>query len=78
MKTLKASEFKTHCLAVLDEVARTGERVTVVKRGRPVAQIVPPVMHDERFAQQRLIGTVQVIGDIVEPATNFEDWEALR
>ena len=78
MRTLGASEFKAHCLAVLDEVARTGEGVTVLKRGRPVAQIVPPVARDGQFPQHNLVGTVQVLGDIVSPVTNPNDWEALK
>ena len=41
MKIMKASECKAKLLAVLDEVAATGEPVTVTKHGKPVAQIVP-------------------------------------
>ena len=78
MKTMKASEFKAHCLAVLEEVARTGERVTVVKRGRPVAQIVPSVPGDARFPQQRLIGSVEILGDVLSPVLEPDAWEATR
>ena len=41
MPTLSASEFKARCLAVLAEVAQTGETVTILKRGRPLARIAP-------------------------------------
>jgi prevent-host-death family protein len=78
MKTLTASDFKAHCLAVLDEVARTGERVTVLKRGRPMAQIVPSVPGDARFPQQRLIGSVEILGDVVSPVLEADAWEATR
>jgi prevent-host-death family protein len=78
MKTLKASEFKARCLAILNEVASTGERVTVVKRGRPVAQIVPSVPADKRFPQQRLIGSVEILGDVVSPVLDADAWEATR
>jgi prevent-host-death family protein len=40
-KTLSASHFKAHCLALLDEVADTGEGLIVTKRGRPVARVTP-------------------------------------
>jgi len=40
MKTLSASQFKARCLALLDDVALTGEEVVVTKRGRPVARLV--------------------------------------
>ena len=39
-RTVSASSFKTHCLALLDEVAATGEQIVVTKRGRPVARVV--------------------------------------
>lgn len=40
-KIMGAAEFKTHCLRILDEVERTGETVTITKRGHPVAEIRP-------------------------------------
>ena len=40
-KSIGAAEFKAHCLRILDEVGRTGEPVTVTKRGRPVAELKP-------------------------------------
>jgi prevent-host-death family protein len=41
MKTIAAGKFKDTCLKTLDEVARTRATVTVTKRGRPVAKLVP-------------------------------------
>ena len=39
--TIRASEFKARCLALLDEVAETGRPLVVTKHGRPVARVVP-------------------------------------
>jgi prevent-host-death family protein len=39
--TVPASVFKAKCLAMLDDVAATGEAITVTKHGRPVARLVP-------------------------------------
>lgn len=39
--SMPAARFKASCLAVLDEVERTGREVVVTKRGRPVARVVP-------------------------------------
>jgi prevent-host-death family protein len=36
-----ASEFKARCLAILDKVHEDGETVTITKRGRVVARLVP-------------------------------------
>lgn len=38
-RAVSASEFKTKCLAMLDEVAATGEEIIVTKRGRAVARV---------------------------------------
>jgi len=76
MKTINATEFKAKCLAILDEVARTGEVLTVLKHGRPVAQVVPPAPRSEGFPQDALAGTVEFMGDVVEPVLPAEAWEA--
>ena len=41
MKTMAISEFKTHALKVLKEVAKSQEIIVITKRGKPLAQIVP-------------------------------------
>jgi prevent-host-death family protein len=76
MKTMNASEFKAKCLAILDEVAKTGEVVTILKHGRPVAQVVPPAPRSEGFPQEELAGTVEFAGDVVGPALEPDAWEA--
>ncbi|HUF97695.1 MAG TPA: type II toxin-antitoxin system Phd/YefM family antitoxin [Ilumatobacter sp.] len=38
---IQASEFKATCLALLDQVATTGEEIVITKRGRPLARLVP-------------------------------------
>jgi prevent-host-death family protein len=41
MSVIAAGEFKAKCLHILDEVNKTREPVTVTKRGKPVARLVP-------------------------------------
>lgn len=41
MITITATRLKARLLGVLDDVAASGEPVTVTKHGRPVARIVP-------------------------------------
>ena len=79
MRTINASEFKAKCLALLDEVAETGEHLVILKRGRPVAEVVPPVSRDdERPPQETLIGTAEIVGDIISPVVPADHWEVLR
>jgi prevent-host-death family protein len=40
MPMVPAGRFKAECLALLDDVARTGEEIVVTKRGRPIARVV--------------------------------------
>jgi len=78
MKTIPAAEFKAKCLAILDEVAATGEIVEVTKRGTPVARLIPTSSATTRFPQDSLRGTARTIGDIMGPVGPAEDWGALR
>ena len=41
MKTIKASEFKARCLALMDEIAESNEPIIITKNGRPVSKMVP-------------------------------------
>ena len=76
MQTINISEFKAKCLAILEEISRTGEGITILKRGKPIAQVVPPTPREATYPQLELIGTVEVLGDIVAPAAPASHWEA--
>jgi prevent-host-death family protein len=76
MHTVKASEFKAKCLALMDEVARTGEPVLITKRGRPVAELRPPPSARRATPFGAHAGLVKILGDIVAPLD--EPWEALQ
>ena len=77
MKTVNASDFKVRCLAILDRVQATGERVVVLKRGRPVAEIVPVSNAEAEYPQSKLRGTVTFVGDVIGPVFPEEVWESL-
>lgn len=75
MKKMAASKFKAQCLAVMDQVHRTGEQVVITKHGKPLAKLVPLKRNaDSLFGD--LAGTVRILGDIESPATAPEDWNA--
>lgn len=78
MKSMSASAFKAQCLAVMDEVARTGQPVAISKRGRTVVNVVrPQSAHQVRYPQQALKGSGRTRGDIVSPALPIGSWDAL-
>jgi prevent-host-death family protein len=39
--TLPAGEFKAKCLGLMDELEQSGGEITITKRGRPVAKLIP-------------------------------------
>lgn len=73
---INASEFKAKCLALLDEVARTGKTLTILKHGKIVAELVPAQNSRTRYTQDDLLGSVTVTGDILSPCLEPTDWDA--
>jgi prevent-host-death family protein len=70
---MQAGEFKAQCLAVMDQVQRTGEPVLITKHGKPVAKLIPaPSATEDIFGY--MSGKVKIVGDIVGPVT-LEHWE---
>ena len=79
MEQIAISKFKATCLAVLENVRRSGEPVLVTRFGKPVAEIVPPRSAEiQRRQLGRMAGTGRIIGDIISPAADEADWEALK
>lgn len=79
MESIAISKFKATCLALIDQVHRTGKPLLITKRGKPVAQVGPPI-HEKpsnRDPIGAMAGTAEILGDIVEPLGE-EDWDACR
>jgi len=74
-RAIKASEFKAKCLALIEEISRTGEPVVVTKRGKPLVDIVPHRAKG-KDAFGILKDSVRITGDIISPID--VEWEALK
>ncbi|MEO5937145.1 MAG: type II toxin-antitoxin system Phd/YefM family antitoxin [Terriglobales bacterium] len=74
MKTVPAAKFKAQCLSLMDDVLETGEEIIVTKRGRPVVKITR-IREAQKPFIGRLVGIVEVTGDLLEPAVPAEDWD---
>ncbi len=78
MRKIGAGEFKTHCLAIMDQVEAKREAVVITKRGKPVVKLVPvdlPEGTDPIFGFLR--DKVVFLGDPdewVKPIVPEEDW----
>ena len=72
MRKIPAAQFKSQCLAVMDQIAETGRPVIVTKHGKPVVQIIRAESNaDEIFGF--LAGKGRIAGD-VENTIPVSDW----
>ena len=79
MKEIAISEFKAKCLALLEQVQKTKKPIRVTRFGKPVAEVVPvPPEKGPGDWIGSMKGTIKILGDIVSPASEEQDWEALR
>jgi prevent-host-death family protein len=79
MQEIAISEFKAKCLALLEQVRATKKPIRVTRFGKPVAEVVPPTAVEDRAAWiGSMKDTMKITGDIVSPATDEDEWEALR
>lgn len=78
MKEVAISEFKAKCLAILDEVQKTKAPIRVTRRGKPIVEVIPPSTTVPRDWMKSMKGEVKILGDIVSPASDPDDWEVLR
>jgi prevent-host-death family protein len=80
VRSITASAFKTRCLALIDQVARSGVPLVITKRGTPIAQLspVPRVARQRGSAFGFHRGMVKPVGDddLNEPVVDPADWTA--
>ena len=76
--TIGAAEFKAHCLRILDEVERSGEPITITKRGKPVAEVTPVAKKERKSIFGCMKGSVLKSERPFDPAVDPDEWEANR
>jgi antitoxin (DNA-binding transcriptional repressor) of toxin-antitoxin stability system len=70
VKHLNASDFRAACLALLDDLPREG--VVILKRGKPVAKLVPIVEETSAHLIGALKGKFKVLGDTMSTGIKWE------
>jgi prevent-host-death family protein len=79
MQEIAISEFKAKCLALLDQVSKTKRPIRVTRFGKAIAEVVPPSAVRGRAAWiGSMKDSVEIVGDIISPANEESEWEALR
>jgi prevent-host-death family protein len=74
-RKINAAAFKAQCLKLIDEVAESGQPITVTKRGKAKVQIVA-VREKPKTLFGATKGTFEIVGDIVGPTFDESDWDA--
>ena len=79
MKTriVSATDFKAKCLALLHDIEKRAEPITITRRGVPVAVLGPVKKKAWKSPKNSWAGRASIVGDIV----NFDMsdmWEVLR
>lgn len=79
MQEVAISEFKAKCLALLDQVCKTKKPIRVTRFGKAIAEVIPPSSVQGRAAWiGSMKDSIEIVGDIVSPANEESEWEALR
>jgi prevent-host-death family protein len=79
MKEVSISEFQANCVSLLEEAQRTQKPLRITRFGKPIADIVPaaPDLSNRDWIGS-MKGQIEILGDIISPASDPEDWEVLR
>jgi prevent-host-death family protein len=81
-REIAAGEFKAKCLAIIDEVNKSGREVIITKRGKAAARLIPfanPAKKEPIIG--RLEGIGEIVGDpddLIKPVFPLEDYDMLK
>lgn len=79
MEEVSISQFKATCLALLARVKRTRKPILVLRKGEPIAQVMPPPLPALSLSWLGSFSdSGEILGDIMTPVLDPEDWEAFR
>ena len=77
METMGISQFKTHALKIMDQVAKSQVGIIVTKRGKPLAQVVPYRSSEVKPEPGKLADSLVFEKNIVTPLGD-DMWDACK
>lgn len=78
MTDVPISEFKAKCLGLIEQVHKTRRPLRITRHARPLAEVIPAGPDRKRKFLGDMIGTVEIVGDIVSPIIDLAEIEACR
>jgi antitoxin (DNA-binding transcriptional repressor) of toxin-antitoxin stability system len=76
VNTIQVDEFQQHCLALMEQVARTGEGLIIIQNGSPIVELRPAANQSRPSPFGIHKGQIQIIGDIMSPID--VEWDAMK
>ena len=78
MNDVSISEFKAKCLGLIERVHKTRQPLRITRHGRPVAELIPAGPERKRSFLGGMVGTGKIVGDIISPVIDLDEFEAYR
>ncbi len=75
-QTIGVAEAKSHFLSLVNEVAQNRSSITITKRGKALAMLVPFKAKPPKDLFGCMKGSARITGDIVGPEPDI--WEAIQ
>jgi prevent-host-death family protein len=78
---ISISDFKTNFDKSIKRAQKTKRPCRITRRGKTIAEILvlkPTPIVDCAKLMGSMKGTIEILGDIVSPTIDPDDWEALR
>ena len=72
--TIAISQFKSHCLEIIDKLQNNQETIIITKRDKPIAKVEAIMMKSNSSLFGILKNKAEIKGDILEPIN--EKWDA--
>jgi hypothetical protein len=72
MRNIEISKFGANCFGLIEQIHKTREPLRIVRYGVPVAEVVPICSDRKRQFLGDMIGTAEIVGDIVSPVIVIE------
>ncbi len=70
-----ATDFKAHCLSLIDQVEEQGASITITRRGKPVAVLSAAPKDAWTSPENTWAAKAKILGDIVATDADIQ-WEA--
>jgi prevent-host-death family protein len=78
MRDVPISKFKAKCLGLIEQVNKTRQPLRITRHGIPVAEVIPAGPDRKRKFVGDMVGTAEIVGDIVSPIIDLDEIEAYR